>query len=153
VLTLIRTPARSLIERLRSGVAALFFGLACAGVGIALWAHIVSLFRTDPRLYFHWTWVVQLVLLALLVPILAETLRAGLTGVHVFPAERWQKRVLIVLIVYYTFQFYFFIWLASDHLESYMTWRMYSAGWLLLFTLSAIYYSVRARPMWASSAG
>lgn len=135
------------MERLRAAIAALFFCVACGGVAIALWAHIVSLFGLDPRLFLHWTWVVQLVLLALLVPILVEILRGGLQGFRLFPIRSWQKRLLMALIVYYTLQFYLFIWLASDHLESYMTWRMYSAGWLLLFVLSAIYYSARARPM------
>jgi len=85
--------------------------------------------------------------LALLIPILLELLRGGLHGLRLFPVRSWQKRLLIALLIYYTIQFYLFIWLASDHLQSYMTWRMYSAGWLLLFTLSAIYYSVRVRPM------
>jgi hypothetical protein len=146
VLTLIRTPANSRAEQLRSAVAALFFCLSCGGLTVALWAHIVSLLGNDPRLYFHWTWLVQLILLALLVPIMVEIIRTRLAGIHLFPAAHWHKRLLVALIVYYTLQFYLFIWLASDHLESYVTWRMYSAGWLLLFTLCAIYYSVRMRP-------
>jgi hypothetical protein len=108
-------------------------------------AHVVSLLTKDPRDYFGLTWLVQLILLALLLPILVEVLRRGLEGVRLFPAPHWQKRMLLVLIVYYTFHFYIFVWAASDHVESYMTWRMYSAGWLLLFTLCAVYYRVRAR--------
>jgi hypothetical protein len=89
-----------------------------------------------------------MVLLALLIPIMIEIFRTRLAGIHLFPAAHWHKRLLIALIAYYTLQFYLFVWLASDHLESYITWRMYSAGWLLLFTLCAIYYSVRARIVW-----
>jgi hypothetical protein len=104
-------------------------------------------------MYFHWTWVVQLILLTLLIPIMIEIMRTRLAGIHLFPAPHWQKRLLVALIVYYTLQFYLFIWLASDHLESYATWRMYSAGWLLLFTLCAIYYSVRMRPSRGGKSG
>ncbi|MGC2661492.1 MAG: hypothetical protein WA324_26360 [Bryobacteraceae bacterium] len=127
-------------------VAVLFFYLSCGGILLSLWAHVLSLFGLDPRTYFHWTWLVQLVLLMLLIPILVHILRRGLDGVRLFPVPHWQKRLLVGLIVYYTLHFYLFIWLASDHLESYMTWRMYSAGWLLLFTVCAMYYFVRARP-------
>ena len=47
------------------------------------------------------------------------------------------------MLAYYGVNFYFFVYWSSDNLSAAVTWRMFSAGWILIFSVAAAYYAVR----------
>ncbi len=113
-----------------------------AGLGAGLWAHAVSLAGIDPQSLFKRLWIFQLVLFFLLLPLAVRTLQRGVhSDPFGLPVKEW--RILGVLLVYYAFHFYFFMIMAAEHLRASLTWQMFSAGWILLFLLSAFYYWTR----------
>jgi hypothetical protein len=116
--------------------------ISVAGVATALWAHAVSLAGVDPQTLFRKLWVFQLVLFALLLPLGVRALQRGVKHDPLgLPRVEW--RVLSGLLVYYSGHFYFFMIMAEDHLRAALTWQMFSAGWILLFVMSAFYYWAR----------
>lgn len=116
--------------------------VSLVGAGAAVWAHAVSMVGIDPQSLFHHLWWFQLVLVALLLPVIVRMLRKGVNHNPLGIPKRFQGG-LYALLFYYGIQFYVFLMTASDHLSSDYTWRMFSAGWLLLFTLTATFYWAR----------
>jgi hypothetical protein len=99
---------------------------------------------TDPQVRFHDLWIVQLVLFFLLLPLAWRVMRRGVkTDPFDISKRRW--RVLYGLLVYYAVHFYVFMAVAAQELRGEYTWRMFSAGWLLLFSLTSLYYWTRFR--------
>jgi hypothetical protein len=113
-----------------------------AGTLLSVWAHLVAIFGWDPHLRVQNSWIVQLVLFGLLVPVIAELFLYRDTD-HLLRSPRWMKRALYVLLAYYGLNFYIFLYWSVDHLSSRYTWQMFSSGWLLLFALAAVFYQVR----------
>ncbi len=113
-----------------------------AGVGAGLWAHAVSLAGIDPQSIFRKLWIFQLVLFFLLLPLVVRVLKRGVkSDPFELPKKEW--RILGCLLVYYAVHFYLFMYLAAEHLQASLTWQMFSAGWILLFMLTAFYYWAR----------
>jgi hypothetical protein len=117
-------------------------GAALIGIAISLWAHVVSLLGIDPGAHFRGFWVFQLLLFVLMLPIAIELFRRQPDG-GILRSPRWMRRILFALLLYYGINFYVFLYWSSNHLSAAVTWRMFSAGWLLLFTVAAVYYRVR----------
>ena len=116
--------------------------MSVAGVGAGVWAHAVSLAGVDPQSLFGKLWIFQLVLFILLLPMGVRALRRGVkTDPFNLPRKEWQ--ILGALLVYYAAHFYFFMFMAAEHLRASLTWQMFSAGWILIFMLSTFYYWAR----------
>ena len=123
-----------------------FLYLVCLlGLGLSIWAHVVSFMGVDPRTRFPQIWIVELTLTALLLPLVVALFRRGLREDPLrLSSLNW--KLILVLTAYYAFHFYLFIVRASEDLTSDITWQMFSAGWILLFTLAfAFYRGVLAR--------
>ena len=118
-------------------MAASLFGLA-----VSLWAHLETLGGLDPDRQMAQFWLFQLLLLALLLPIAVEMFSRR-EHQEIFRSPRWMRNVLYALLAYYSLNFYVFLYWSVDNLTSAGTWRMFSAGWILLFALAAVYYRVR----------
>lgn len=116
--------------------------VSLSGVAISGWAHISSLAGIDPVSEFHGFAFFQLVLLGLMIPIAVELFSTKHVK-RIVRSPRWMRIGLYSLLVYYGLNFYVFLYWSADHLDSSVTWRMFSSGWLLLFALSAVYYQVR----------
>ncbi|MGA7409131.1 MAG: hypothetical protein WBW33_01525 [Bryobacteraceae bacterium] len=114
--------------------------LAClAGLAVSIWAHLVSFMGIDPREKFPRIWIVELTLMLILLPLVTAVFRRGIHG-DPLRLSRLSWKLVIALTVYYSFHFYLFVARASDELTSDMTWHMFSAGWILLFTVALAFY-------------
>jgi uncharacterized membrane protein YqaE (UPF0057 family) len=119
--------------------------LCLAGLGLSLWAHVVSFLGIDPRTRFPRIWLVELSLTGILLPLVVVVLRRGINQ-DPLRLSRLSWKFIIGLTAYYAFHFYLFIARASDELTSDVTWQMFSAGWILLFGVGfAFYRGVLAR--------
>ncbi len=120
-------------------VLVLLYLLCLAGLGLSLWAHVVSFMGMDPRTQFPRIWIVELSLTGILLPLVVVVFRRG---VHEDPLRlsRLSWKVILGLTAYYAFHFYLFIVRASEDLTSDVTWQMFSAGWILLFALGFAFY-------------
>ena len=119
-------------------------GASFVGLAIAIWAHLVALSGRDPRVGFRWIWIVQLLLLCLLLPIALAVFR-GRTLRELFHPPRWMRLTIFWLLTYYGVHFYLFVFVAAEHLTSVATWRMFTAGWILLFAFAAAFYNAAAK--------
>jgi hypothetical protein len=118
------------------------FCLATLGVAVAAWMHLETLVGIDPGSQFDRYWIVQLILVFLLIPIVAEIMLTR-NLFKVLQTPRWMRLILLILVFYYAFNFYLFIYWSSDRLDSRVTWRMFSSGWVLLFAVASAYYAAR----------
>ena len=121
---------------------ALLSMVSMVGFFISLWAHLEALTGRDPGIKFGAFWQFQLLLFSLLLPLIVE-LFSTRNPSRILRSPRWMKIVLYLFLAYYGLTFYVFLYWSVNHLNSSATWRMFSAGWLLLFGLTAVYYSVR----------
>jgi len=119
-----------------------FLILSLLGFSVSLWAHLETLAGIDPAARHRGIWIVQLVLLGLVLPILFEIFHCR-NPFEILRSPRWMQVALYTLLAYYGLNFYVFLYWSVDHLTSCATWRMFSAGWLLLFGLAAVYYDLR----------
>jgi len=127
-----------------SGLVFLYI-LCLVGLGLSIWAHVVSFLGIDPRTRFPLIWIVELTLTAILLPLVVALFRRGLRE-DPLRLSRLSWKLIVALAAYYTFHFYLFIVRASEELTSEITWQMFSAGWILLFALAfAFYRGVLAR--------
>ncbi|HEX4168322.1 MAG TPA: hypothetical protein VHZ55_22895 [Bryobacteraceae bacterium] len=122
-------------------VLAISLAASLFGIAVSLWAHLEALGGRDPDREVKEFWVFQLILFALLLPIVVEMFTRR--DQAIFRSPRWMRNVLYFLLAYYGVNFYVFLYWTVDDLSSAGTWRMFSAGWLLLFGLAAAYYRVR----------
>ncbi len=127
-------------------VSAVLGAVSFVGLITAASVHFATLCGVDPGLYLgpHLKdfWVFQLILFGAILPILLELLvlkqyRDLLRSPH------WMRVMLYILTGYYAISFYVFIILAAIHLDARQTWRMFSAGWILLFWVAVIFYRTR----------
>jgi hypothetical protein len=118
------------------------FLLSLAGLGVSAWAHVLSLAGIDPGSLFRSFWLFQLILFGLLMPIIIELFHPQPAG-GVLRSPRWMRMCLFALLGYYGANFYYFLYWSTNHLNAAATWRMFSAGWLLLFATAVVYYRVR----------
>jgi hypothetical protein len=88
-------------------------------------------------------WALQILLLVLLAPVAVE-LFSTRNPAALFRSTRWMRIGVYTLLAYYGLHFYFFLYWSANHLSSQATWRMFSAGWILLFALVSVYYRVRS---------
>ncbi len=127
------------------GALVVLYLLCLAGLGLSIWAHVVSFMGIDPRTQFPRIWIVELSLTFILLPLVVAVFRRG---IHEDPLRlpRLSWKLILILTAYYAFHFYLFIARASEELTSEITWQMFSAGWILLFAVGfAFYRSVLAR--------
>jgi len=129
-------------RKARARALGVFWFASMGGIAVSLWAHVESLFRISPSSLFRHVWIFQLILFIILVPIVIELFRSKNSG-NILRSPQWMQIVLYALLVYYGAHFYFFLYWSASHLSSAATWRTFSSGWLLLFSLSAVYYTVR----------
>lgn len=123
---------------LRACYAALLL-ISLGGFAAAVWTHVESLRGIDPRTLFPDIWMLQILLNLLLIPLVISFFRKGLSAqIHELP--RWSRAIIIALAVYYSLHFYFFMKIAADQIRADWTWRMFSAGWMALFSAPAAYY-------------
>ena len=120
----------------------LLFSLSILGLGVSCWAHVVALCGVDPRSKFPGIWLFQVILAALLLPVVVEVL-ARKNHLDVLRSPRWMRFTLFALLLYYGLNFYYFLYWSVENLRSSSTWVMFSAGWLVLFGLTTVYYWVR----------
>jgi hypothetical protein len=114
--------------------------VALVGLAFALWIHTETFAGIDPSTRSTHYWVLQLMLFVLLLPPLFQVL-AKRSIARILTAPPWLRVILNVLLCYYVINFYLFLSWSADHLDSRLTWRMFSSGWLLLFTFTAAYYA------------
>jgi hypothetical protein len=135
--------------RLQAMVAAVLLFVALVGLAVAFWVHTETFAGIDPSTRSTHYWVLQLVLFVLLLPPIFQIL-ARKSVVGILTPRRWVRAILNVLLGYYVINFYLFLSWSADHIDSRLTWRMFSSGWLLLFGVTAAYYagvrSVKAGP-------
>ena len=135
-------PARRFVFLL----SALFLGatsLFCLAVSV--WAHVTALRGQDPRLVWDSIWILEPSLVIVLLPIGVIAMKRGVK-VDPFGLSRPVWRLQFALLVYYGLQFYLFLYRAQSVLRADYTWQMFSAGWILLFTLgSAVYLNFARR--------
>jgi hypothetical protein len=117
--------------------------LACSLLGLALsfWAHVET-WVSDAETELKDFWILHLMLFALLMPVAVEVLSRKSFSV-LLRAPRPFRLTVYALLAYYALNFYFFMYWSVDHLTSAATWRMMSSGWLLLFSIAALYYRTR----------
>lgn len=114
-------------------------GLSAVGLLISLWAQAISLAGLDPRVYFPKIWTVEPVLTAVVLPLVLAVFRNGIRN-NPFDLPTRARITISWLLGYYVFQFYRFMYRAAVYLRSSDTWQMFSAGWIVLFTLAVFYY-------------
>jgi hypothetical protein len=119
------------------------FILSLAGLAISVWAHVESLLDIDPASQLRGFWLFQLLLFGLMMPIAVELFRKQPDG-GILRSPHWMRITLYLLLFYYGIRFYVFLYWSTDHLSSAGTWRMFSSGWMLLFSVAAVYYEVRS---------
>jgi len=108
-------------------------------LGISVWAHMAALCGDDPRALWRRIWLVGPLLVVVLCPIGVVTLRKGVrSDPFGLPLPAW--RVLYGLLIYYGAHFYLFIYRAQEVVRSDYTWQMFSAGWIVLFSLASAVY-------------
>lgn len=120
----------------------LLLTLSIFGFSFSLWAHLETLVGHDPSVRFKAFSIFQSILFALLVPVMFELFLTR-KPCRVLRSPRWMRMLINIFLVYYAGNFYVFLYWSVDHLSSCATWRMFSSGWLLLFSLTAVYYRVR----------
>lgn len=120
--------------------------LSLVGLAVSVWAHVESLLGIDPGSRLRGFWLFQLLLFGLMMPIATELFRKQPDG-GILRSPRWMRVTLYVLLFYYGIRFYVFLYWSVDHLSSAVTWRMFSSGWMLLFSVAAVYYEVRYAEM------
>lgn len=113
--------------------------VSLVGFGVAVVVHFATLVGIDPSTHFKRVWAFQIILFCLLIPIMVELFRKK-NHMHILRSTAWTKYVLYTALAYYAANFYVFLCWSVEHLDSRLTWRMFSAGWLLLFSISAVYY-------------
>ena len=118
------------------------FLIACCGFAVAMWVHLETLLGVDPQSRFPHFWIFQLVLFGLLIPMIVEMF-VKRDPFRILRSPKWARNILYALFVYYAVHFYVFIYWSVENLNSRVTWRMFSSGWLLLFATAMVYYSVR----------
>ncbi len=129
-------------SRLSPGILSVPLVIALLGLGVSFWAHLEAIAGIDPGRHFSYLWTSQLILFALLIPLVVELFRRN-AGLEVLRSPQWMRRTLYALLCYYGLNFYLFLYWSADHLDSCATWRMFSSGWLLLFGIAAVFYQVR----------
>jgi hypothetical protein len=132
----------SFFDALRRPVRIGLAGLSAVGLAISCWAHAVALFGLDPRTYFPRIWVVEPALTLVVLPMGFALLRRGVNN-NPFHLTKGERVTVYWLLGYYAFQFYRFLYRASQELHSSDTWQMFTAGWLVLFLLAFFYYLQR----------
>ncbi|MBV8895996.1 MAG: hypothetical protein JO051_05780 [Acidobacteriaceae bacterium] len=118
--------------------------ISVAGLLGSLAAHIEAIFGLDPRHTFREMWVFQLALLVVLVPLIIEIFRKKSFAKILTPSRR-MKYLIYTVLAYYAVNFYWFLYWAAEHMNASMTWRVVSAGWLLLFLIAAAFYGDERR--------
>lgn len=116
--------------------------ISVGGLLASLTAHIEALFGHDPRDTFREMWAFQLVLIIVLLPVIAEIFRKK-SFAHVLTPSRRMKHLIYLMLAYYAVNFYWFLYLAAEHFDAAMTWRVVTAGWVLLFLIAAAFYDPR----------
>ena len=130
-----------LFRTLSFALVCLSLTISLLGLAVSIWAHVLTLIGFDPGSRVQGLWVCDLVLLALLLPVILD-LFLGRSHLKVFRSPRWMQLGLYFLLGYYGLNFYVFLYWSANHLDSRSTWRMFSSGWLLLFALAAVFYHV-----------
>ena len=118
------------------------------GLAVSIVIHVIALLGVDPGSQLPLFWLFQLLLFVLLLPLIAEVFHKR-DPAQLLRAPRPLRRILFALVAYYGINFYVFLFWSIDNLNSTVTWRMLSSGWILLLSLAAVYYHVRwseARP-------
>lgn len=116
--------------------------MSVAGLLASLTAHIEAIFGRDPRHTFRDMWVFQLMLIIVLLPLMVDIFRKK-SFAHLLTPSRRMKYLIYLALAYYTVNFYWFLYLAAEHLDPAMTWRVVTAGWVLLFLIAAAFYDPR----------
>lgn len=118
--------------------------LSVIGIGGSFAAHIESVFGVDPRSTFKEMWTFQLLLLVVLLPLIIRIFRQR-SFAHLLRPPRWLKLAIYAMLAYYAINFYWFLFWAAEHLDAAMTWRVVSAGWMMLFLLAIAFYDPRQK--------
>ena len=121
-----------------TAIAAAFIG-AVSGLVVSVWVHAAALAGIDPGGQIRGLWSMQLLLLVLILPLAADIFRSR-TYTHILDVPGWMRAGVFCLLLYYGLNFYVFLYWSNDCLDSRATWRMFSAGWLLLFGVAIVYY-------------
>lgn len=116
--------------------------LSFFGILASLAVHIEAVCRIDPQSTFKEIWVFQLLLLVVLLPIIIEIFKKR-SFTNIMHPHKWMKFLIYLVLAYYAVNFYWFLFWAAEHLDPTMTWRVVSAGWLLLFCVAAGFYEVK----------
>ncbi len=117
-----------------------FGALSAVGLLISLWAQMVSLAGFDPRAFFPKIWIVEPALTLVLLPLILAVFRNGIKTDPLALPHR-ARVIVYCLLGYYAFQFYLFLYRASQDLRTSQAWQMFSAGWILVFALAYLYYT------------
>jgi hypothetical protein len=141
-----RNPA---IQVLLFAAAALLGLLSVICLATSIWAHIVALTGNDPRLVWNSVWLAQPLLVIVTAPIgVIAVIRGVKRDPFGLPPSVW--RFELALLVYYGAHFYLFLYRAQSLLRADYTWQMFSAGWILLFSMAtAVYLSYLRRRLMA----
>ena len=118
--------------------------LSIIGIVASLAAHIEALLGVDPRDTFKQMWTFQLLLLVVLMPIVFRIFRERSFARVVHP-NRWLRIFMWGMLCYYAATFYWFLFWAAEHLDPAKTWRMVSAGWILLFLIAFCFYETKPK--------
>jgi hypothetical protein len=121
-------------------------GISMIGIVASLAAHIEALMGVDPRDTFKQIWTFQILLLFLLLPIVFRIFRERSLARVLHPTG-WLKFVTWGMLCYYAATFYWFLFWAAEHLDPTKTWRMVSAGWILLFLVATCFYETKPKPL------
>jgi hypothetical protein len=118
------------------------FVISLLGLLASIAAHIEALFGIDPRNTFREMWTFQLALLVVIFPLIVKLFRKKSFAKLLNPSRR-MKYLIYLVLAYYALNFYWFLYWAAEHLDSAMTWRVVSAGWVLLFLVATVFYEER----------
>jgi hypothetical protein len=133
---------RSGLSRLYAALMAMLLAMSLTGLWVSLWAHVESLAGDDPGFLLRKFWAWQFVLFLLITPLVIEMLATKRVR-ELMRSPRWMRLAVYGVMLYYGVNFYVFLYWSVNHLDSSATWRMFSAGWLVLFSLTSVYYKVR----------
>jgi hypothetical protein len=114
------------------------------GIFSSLAAHIEAICGIDPRSSFRDMWIFQLLLLVVLIPIIIEIFRKR-SFMNIMHPHKSMRVLIYIVLAYYAVNFYWFLFWAAEHLDPAMTWRVVSAGWVLLFCIAAGFYDARTQ--------
>lgn len=109
------------------------------GIAASFAAHIEAVMGTDPRTTFKHLWTFQLLLLLVFLPVIVRIFQRR-SFAHILNPPRWLRCLLYGALAYYAVNFYWFLFWAAEHLDAAMTWRVVSAGWILLFLTAIAFY-------------